>query len=68
MSNATEQLKQLEQLQHIQNAEVFGERVLVLEDQVNRLSTIIENMRLTLSQLQMDLHRDHATLADSHKY
>ena len=64
MSNTTEQLDKLHKLQEIQNAELFGNRLTLLEEQVNRLSQTINNIKLTVSQLKMEFHKDHTKLAD----
>jgi hypothetical protein len=65
MNDQAEKLATLNKLVSFQNEQAYSGRVEILEEQIERLAEIVNNMRRTLVQLQMDFSRDHNRLLDS---
>ena len=60
MNDAETRLKELNALQELQNTALFSKRLQMLESDMERITTIISNIKLTLSQLQMDFDKNKA--------
>lgn len=68
MNDTADKLEVLEKLVSLNQSQTVQHRLDILEEQINRISSIVVNLKATVQQLQMDFHRDHVTLADSQKY